>query len=1675
MMPDSRIDILVNLNASEAKQKVDQLIQSFRGLKEEQNRLSAASISNVPYRDEKGRFASPSQARIALTLREIELTEQLTAAQLRLAEAEQKVEAQSRISGRASAAASFTHEPLETARKTLPNYTALAEKEATAATEAEQAKQTAAVEREATKRSQIADREVAKQQAALQRQTALQEQAAQKESLAAEKEYVRARQVKLREIETVGNATIKGAAEREKTEQIVYQQAIQDNKDFERQMYRGVYTAQPNETVFADIRGLPTYRQLQAAEGERQAAVSMQAARSGGGGFMSRFSGINRQGSLEAQAAIVNTVQAMASGMNPLHVLMMESTQLAGSAIQGGLISLKEIWTAMISPIGQVAAGIAVVVGSLALLAYRGYQASEAIKSIQSNYRTIGLGQESFASYGAISTQRSKLSKEFDFLGTSDLNDITTAFSNSSPAVAKYSGELSRLAVGYSAVARVDPSASAEMFKKAAEGGAGSLLKLSERLNVNGSYWREHIQSLIGAGKEEEAVKEITDELMKSFGAGVDATHTIDSMATSWKRFKDSLNEGPGAFWNYLTTGHGPVDVSQLRPALPESTQRQQRAIVEVTPELKQREDIQTRYNELLEAEKRLHLEINIARSPVGEPSKVPALENELSRQQQAIANFRTIRTPVSAKDQEEHQVKMQQLQSEMTALEYAAQHDETKRGQVLAKAKEIADEITAYENKSIDERISGANRETAGKIQAREQEAQKIRAIAQANLNAQMQASALQRAQTGPQDISGQRVAAERELATLRQNEGGSTDAIAQKEIEIVNLKRQERLETENVVIAQLQQAEAVAQMKGDLGEVVRLQQQQANIISQSKDRSALEQINAQTRAIQQQQQAIQTATQNQIQAAHILNQMDAARLQTGRLMLQYRVSQMDMTREEAIRSELEITQKTFAQQEARIQNQLNNSNLQLQDRVQLNEELASLYEQDAQKQIELNIQLTEAIKQENERRIQYARNFFESVGTGFQDFLSAGLNKTSTLKQALTSLRQSLTTSFVKEATNMGSMFAGKALASTLGVKVEEGNTGISNVLATALGQWTGLTKPLPKLNEGEVMSKMDMAAQAHQKAAGMLQSAASAIMQSLGGAKGGSSPGIETAQQRTQGLVNKTVSGSASAFEGQYSQDTASAASLVKKYESKGNYNIGVGGTDLSSASRDENGFPIWAGVQTPKGITHAAGAYQFQPGTWATYAKPLGIKDFSPESQDKVFAAAYAKEGFAPWAPYNSNIAAQLRSGNINKQVASIPENLVYTSQEVPQIAIPKTSDVFDEEFLKTMREYDPNYDPYKQHMPRIEDIGGPTGPKGYDYIFGKNIPRPEVDAQGNITRYGDGTPVEPSPISRINYPILAGMPNSPNSSYFLNNQPQLDNQEVKINSSEVTQSVAQGVIQGQQQATTSTQSAIQQGITQAQQTNIVATQQDTQQTQTNTQSTSELSSSVKELNSTIQSKGLNGTAISNKEMMAAKPEGAATQETSSELSGVKSAASSAGKGLDLFASAAGLASSAALLFGKNLSPTGKAIIGGVGVASSVLSIGSKIGSLFAAPATGGLSLLGGLFEKGGIVPSAAGGMVVPGTHGGMPIIAHPREMVLPANLSDGFRNIIENGQGNTSNETNTNTTANLSYRPTYNGHHPYKSRNDISNLMRRHGGEMMRWAETYFRNGLSPIR
>jgi hypothetical protein len=93
----------------------------------------------------------------------------------------------------------------------------------------------------------------------------------------------------------------------------------------------------------------------------------------------------------------------------------------------------------------------------------------------------------------------------------------------------------------------------------------------------------------------------------------------------------------------------------------------------------------------------------------------------------------------------------------------------------------------------------------------------------------------------------------------------------------------------------------------------------------------------------------------------------------------------------------------------------------------------------------------------------------------------------------------------------------------------------------------------------------------------------------------------------------------------------------------------------------------------------------------------------------------------------------------------------------------------------------------------------------------------------------------------------------------------------------------------------------------------------------------------------------------------------------------------------------------------------------ALTGATAAESSSAGASLAGGGAAAAGAAGGgglFSWVGGLlgFARGGIVPSAAGGWALPNFAGAMPALLHAREMVLPAEISEGLQGMIGGGGG-----------------------------------------------------------
>lgn len=87
-------------------------------------------------------------------------------------------------------------------------------------------------------------------------------------------------------------------------------------------------------------------------------------------------------------------------------------------------------------------------------------------------------------------------------------------------------------------------------------------------------------------------------------------------------------------------------------------------------------------------------------------------------------------------------------------------------------------------------------------------------------------------------------------------------------------------------------------------------------------------------------------------------------------------------------------------------------------------------------------------------------------------------------------------------------------------------------------------------------------------------------------------------------------------------------------------------GVGGTNLNGLPTDQFGFPEWTGL----GSSHAAGIYQFQPGTFDAVASQYNLNFANPSDQSA--AAWYTAQQADP------TLESDLSSGAFGKVQAAI---------------------------------------------------------------------------------------------------------------------------------------------------------------------------------------------------------------------------------------------------------------------------------------------------------------------------------------------------------------------------------------------------------------------------------
>lgn len=691
-------------------------------------------------------------------------------------------------------------------------------------------------------------------------------------------------------------------------------------------------------------------------------------------------------------------------------------------------------------------------------------------------------------------------------------------------------------------------------------------------------------------------------------------------------------------------------------------------------------------------------------------------------------------------------------------------------------------------------------------------------------------------------------------------------------------------------------------------------------------------------------------------------MERQDNLRIQANHAALEIQVAQHAMSKDQMAAKEAEFTQTVMAEEERRVEAELKTNGLTEAQKVRLYDHLAELYQKDAEKQLQAQEKLTQAIEAENTKKLKSFQTMFDSVGTAMERLLDAGITRSQTRQQAFQEFGKSIVKSITTELGHLGSQYAGKGLASVLGVKTEGmTDTGIGAVLSRAIGDKLGLTKESTGTEALKgVSDKMQKAVDAQSKASELFKNSV---------------------------------------------QEFAKASSALVGLADK----RGVPGGFSRGASNDNQ----------------------------------LGLD--SPSSQ----ASAAVSEALTHTGEKLKNYCAILVNQALEK--AGVQGSGSGLASSFKNYGSPVSPD--------DVRKGDVFYAP-PSGWGDTGHVGFATGP-----VSGGRVPVMSSHMQGAASNPAGE---ETRDISNLTF----RRPNYTDT--------------VKVDPS----SVAQGVEQGNKEAYSVGQVAIQEGVTQGN-SDVVSTNQ-------------QLSDKV----ATLQQ-----TSDQQKQAITQNTQ-ALSQNTQKQGSGTGTASttSSMTSNLGLLTQGLGIAASAASIFGRQLSPTARAALGAVGVitqltsfvrtagsslglfgdaakatssvttllqgantantvattlnttattanstAQSSAAVGSGIGGIFKS-----IPLIGMLFEQGGIVPSAAGGMI---SGGGLSIL-HPKEMVLPAHLSTGLQNMISRQQYTNNNQPG----AVLNYNANVTGYHPYASRSAFDALLRQHGNALMGHVENAVRNG-----
>ena len=226
------------------------------------------------------------------------------------------------------------------------------------------------------------------------------------------------------------------------------------------------------------------------------------------------------------------------------------------------------------------------------------------------------------------------------------------------------------------------------------------------------------------------------------------------------------------------------------------------------------------------------------------------------------------------------------------------------------------------------------------------------------------------------------------------------------------------------------------------------------------TQDTSAqeVERVHLETEALKQQQAAREELIKAEMREADVLASADQARLRVASIRTEEGAQSGHAGKLEALQAETQLTAQYAAQEIARYQAIAEAADTSTEDRIAAYDKIAHIAEQTAEKEEELAKQVAEAQKKAAEEAAKVFTEFFKGAESALDSFIEASILGGKNRADALRNLYEGLTKDVVKTITNLGSQLAAQGLANVTGQKLEPGK-GIGDLLGQMVGQLFGL----------------------------------------------------------------------------------------------------------------------------------------------------------------------------------------------------------------------------------------------------------------------------------------------------------------------------------------------------------------------------------------------------------------------------------------------------------------------------------------------------------------------------------------------------------------------------------------------------------------------------------------